>query len=160
MAQHTPDERFNTIFLAVMILARHFEPRRRTSEQFCPHCKKRLPPRPTGEREYLLNLGEQLNGWSAKDVKELWDLRNRLPGHGQAHLDRQARDELSAGSVKAAHLAYDALKAISGNHWPDRPHDLWMMDAIGPGIELHMTYTRASDAGPSETTDERGSQSS
>jgi hypothetical protein len=56
--------------------------------------------------------------------------------------------------VKAAHLAYDALSAISADQLPDRPHDLWVMDAVGQRIELHMTYTRISSTERSIAMDE------
>jgi hypothetical protein len=141
MGQESVDDRFNLIFLAVMVLARGFEVQPRAPE-LCPHCGGTLLNRPTGEREYLLNLSTVLDEWAPETLQYLWNVRNKLPGHARAHLTREARRELAEASVTAARLAYDAISVLSADQLPDRPHEIWKLAVTAASVEMEMTYTR------------------
>lgn len=140
------DERFNYLMLAVMVLARGFEVPL-ASPTVCERCGEPTPHQGVGERAYLLNLANVIPNRTEDQLKSLWDLRNRFPGHGREHLDKNAQNELAHASVGAAELAFEVLSAASPDTFPDRPHPLWRMEILAlSGVELVARYHRKPEA--------------
>lgn len=109
LARVSPERRFSSLMLAVMILARTLpDPEPLTRE--CPACHKKTPQTP-GDRQRVLNLASTLNGWELAEVAKLWNLRNSVMGHGGKDLSPDVAMELLDASFSAARLAYDCLNA-------------------------------------------------
>jgi hypothetical protein len=110
LAHTSPERRFSSLMLAIMILARTFSsPLART--RHCPSCHAVLGGQQPGERERLLNLANVLDGWDAREIDRLWDLRNTVMGHGGRNLTADVAMELLEAGFSAARLAYDCLNA-------------------------------------------------
>ena len=124
LANTSPEKRFSSLLLSVLILSRLFPPdiQKITACRNCGHTISQHGP---GERDYLLNLVNVLQGWSTAEINELWRLRNTLLAHGNEHLDAHAIWRLQEASMKTARLAYDTLKASLPNLEISGPAQSW-----------------------------------
>jgi hypothetical protein len=126
LATVSPERRFMSLLLAVMILSREFEfdVQRVTS---CKNCGHVVEARGPGERDRLLNLANVLPGWTVERIMAFWKLRNDIMGHGNKPLSAKAAGVLLEASFDVATLAYDALNACLPELNLAGPSPLWFV---------------------------------
>src|SRR5437588_7533975 len=126
LAHTSPERRFTSLMLAVMILAQTLpEPPAQTKR--CPRCKQPLETVPPGDSARVLNLANILPAWTKDQVRRLWKLRNSVMGHGGRSLTPEVVMELLESSFEAARLAYDCLNASLPNVNLAGPTPSWFM---------------------------------
>lgn len=126
LAHTSPEHRFTSLMLAVMILSTTF-PDPPTTPRTCPKCGEQLGNLRPGDRARLMNLANVLGGWTAEQIDPLWDLRNTVMGHGRRSLTPQVALELLEAGFDTARLAYDCLNAsLPGLNLPG-PAPSWFM---------------------------------
>lgn len=110
LAHTSPERRFSSLMLAVMILAQTL-PDPPATTRHCPSCDAPLGRQGPGERERLVNLANTLDSWEEDEIRRLWDLRNTVTAHGGRNLTPDVAMELLDAGFSAARLAYDCLNA-------------------------------------------------
>lgn len=142
LAHTSPERRFSSLMLAVMILARTF-PDPPAQQRTCPSCDASLGELRPSERQRLLNLAAVLEDWSVEEVENLWDLRNTVTAHGRRPFTPAVLMELLDAGFSAARLAYDCLNAsLPGLSLPGPPPSWFMTDLymlMASGDHAHET---------------------
>ena len=126
LAHTSPERRFTSLMLAVVILARTL-PDPPVREEKCPNCDAVLRTVGLGDGARIANLANILTGWTAERLKELWELRCAVMGHGGRALTPNVASELLEAGFDAGRLAYDCLNASLPGLNLGGPAETWFM---------------------------------